>query len=97
MPTYDFVCPKCRCTFDEIVSIDQRDGIHCPDCGSVAQRKIAMPAFVCGDSHCWSTENKGKGRRISQLDHGVRKPYYAKSQQAAIDEGNRRGLTVTKA
>jgi hypothetical protein len=58
---------------------------------------INTPAFVCGDSKTWSTENNGKGRRISQLDYGIKKPFYAKSQQHAIDEAHRRGLHATKA
>jgi hypothetical protein len=53
--------------------------------------------MVVGDVYDWSAENNGKGRRISQLDHGVRKPYYAKSRQKAIDEAHKRGLHVTKA
>jgi putative FmdB family regulatory protein len=94
---YDYECPKCKCVFDELVSIDKRDGaIECPDCGTIAKRMINAPAFVCGDSHAWSTENNGKGRRISQLDYGVRQPYYAKSQQEAIDEASRRGLKAIK-
>ena len=98
MPTFDYVCPACKCIFDEIVPIDKRDGaIECPDCGTIAKRMINSPAFVCGDSKAWSTENNGKGRRISQLDYDVRSPYYAKSQQEAIDEGHRRGFKVTKA
>lgn len=98
MPIFDYECPKCNCVFDEMVPIDGRDGeIQCPDCHAVAKRLINSPAFVCGDSHAWSTENNGKGRRISQLDYGVRQPYYAKSQQDAIDEAHRRGLEAHKA
>ncbi len=97
MPSFDYQCPSCKCVFDEIVPIDQRDGaIECPDCHTIAKRMINCPAFVCGDSHAWSTENNGKGRRISQLDYGVRQPYYAKSQQEAIDEASRRGLKAVK-
>lgn len=97
MPSFDFVCPKCRCTFDEILTIEKRDSeVLCPDCGATAKRQISMPAMVMGDTHSWGDENKGKGRRISQLDYGPRKPYYAKSQQAAIDEAHRRGLRAEK-
>lgn len=97
MPVFDFKCSKCECVFDEILSIDGRDGpVQCPDCGAPAKRLINSPAFVCGDSYAWSTENNGKGRRISQLDHGINKPYYAKDRQSAIDEAHRRGLNVIK-
>lgn len=97
MPNFDFQCPECNCIFEEIVPVDKRDGaIECPDCGTIAKRMINTPAFVCGDSHAWSTENNGKGRRISQLDYGTKEPYYAKSRQAAIDEAHRRGLEVIK-
>lgn len=98
MPTYEYECRKCGCQFDDIRSMtDSEQDDVCPDCGGSAKRVITSPAFVCGDSHAWSMENKGKGRRISQLDYGVRQPYYAKSQQAAIDEASRRGLKAVKA
>jgi len=70
----------------------------CPLCRKPSPRSFAPSSAptVRGDIHSWSNENNGKGRRISQLDHGIRQPFYAKSQQAAIDEASRRGLTAIK-
>jgi putative FmdB family regulatory protein len=95
---YEYECRKCGARFDAIVSINDRDGpVACPDCGASAKRLISMPHVCMGSSTDWSNENNGKGRRISQLDHGVRQPYYAKNQQSAIDEAHRRGLHAHKA
>jgi putative FmdB family regulatory protein len=96
MPTYDYECRKCGCRFDSMESVENRDTAHCPDCDGPAKRLVSLPAMVVGDVYDWSAENKGKGRRISQLDHGVRKPYYATSRQKAIDEAHKRGLNVIK-
>lgn len=98
MPSYDYECRRCGARFDEIVQVSERDlPVACPDCGGDAKRLVCAPSFVCGDTKDWSSENNGKGRRISQLDHGIRQPYYAKSQSAAIDEAKRRNLEVTRA
>lgn len=94
----DYECMECRCTFD-VPEGAERLTFTCPDCGSSRWRlcRTECNVGIAGFSTSWATENGGKGRRISQLDYGVRQPYYAKSQQAAIDEGKSRGLNVTKA
>ncbi len=98
MPSYSYCCRKCGANFDDIRSMAESGlDVECPDCGHSAKRVVTMPAMVRGDTISWSNENNGKGRRISQLDYGVRKPYYAKSQGAAIDEAKKRGLSVCKA
>jgi len=93
----DYGCKDCGCTFD-VPENENKQEYTCPDCGSgrwglIPQRSNV--AIKC-DTMSWSTENGGKGRRISQLDYGVRQPYYAKSQSAAIDEAKRRGLKAEK-
>jgi hypothetical protein len=93
----DYRCHDCGCTFDLEEGVRPLETM-CPDCGS--GRWGLMPTKVSGGvwmDKDWSSENNGKGRRISQLDHGIRQPYYAKSQDAAINEAKRRDLTVTKA
>lgn len=97
MPTYEYECRKCGARFDDMKTMSEiEDPSICPDCGGPGMRVVTMPAMVRGDTTSWSNENKGKGRRISQLDHGVRQPFYAKNQQAAIDEASRRGLYAIK-
>ena len=94
----DYRCRDCGAEFDveEGVPALQQS---CPDCGSTRWGLIPQRSTVgiSGFSTSWADENGGKGRRISQLDHGIRQPYYAKSQQHAMDEAKRRGLEVTKA
>ena len=94
----DYRCRDCNCVFDvddKLPRLQQK----CPDCGS--ERWGLMPQVsniaVKGDPYDWSNEHGGKGRRISQLDYGVNKPYYAKSQREALNEASRRGLHAYKA
>ena len=94
----DYGCKDCGCTFDIEEGVSRQE-YTCPDCGSGRWGLIPQYSSVAikVDGMSWSTENKGKGRRISQLDYGVNKPYYAKNQQSAIDEAHRRGLNAIKA
>lgn len=34
MPTYDFACRDCGHRFTVTVSISQKDGVTCPECGT---------------------------------------------------------------
>ncbi len=100
MPTFEHACAHCGTQFDDLRPMSESANMaKCPECGTMAGRSYSRSSAptVRGDIHSWSNENNGKGRRISQLDHGVRAPFYAKSQQAAIDEASRRGLTAIKA
>lgn len=94
----DYRCNSCGCTFDVEEGVSALEQV-CPDCGSSRWGLIPQKCHtgVSGLATDWSMENNGKGRRIAQLDHGIRQPYYAKSQSAAIDEAKRRNLEVTKA
>jgi len=100
MPSYDMFCPKCKCTFDEVLSIAERDtAVRCPDCGARAKRQISTPYFpgTGGDRDDWSNENGGKGRRISQMDPDTKTPYYARSRNQVHEDGKRQGLRVVNA
>ncbi len=33
MPTYDFKCKECSHRFTDLVPMDQRDKVKCPQCG----------------------------------------------------------------
>jgi putative FmdB family regulatory protein len=98
MPTYDYRCDACGRRFADLKSM-REDSSHavCPHCGGRGDKQVTAPLAVRGDAYDWSMENRGKGRRISQLDYDVDKPYYAKSRQAACDEAARRGLYAIKA
>ncbi len=99
MSEHDYKCYDCGCTFDIPRGYKNRFDLKCPDCDGDRWGLIPQSCGVAikGDIYDWSNENNGKGRRISQLDHGVRAPFYAKSQQKAMDEASRRGLTAIKA
>lgn len=95
----DYQCKDCDCTFD-IPAKAHRLEYTCPDCHSdrwALIRRTANLPHVRGDLLDWSNENGGKGRRISQMDHDIGKPYYAKNQRQIFEDGDRRGLTVIKA
>ena len=38
MPMYQYVCPTCGKTFEELLPIDQRDSAVCPACGGKVRR-----------------------------------------------------------
>jgi putative FmdB family regulatory protein len=100
MPNYAMLCTKCKCTFDETLSMADRDTtVQCPDCGARAKRQVSAPYFpgTGGDPFDWSSENGGKGRRISQMDYDTKTPYYARSRQQIHEDGKKRGLKVINA
>ena len=43
MPMYSFRCPDCGRRFEELLTIAQKDGAVCPDCGAKAQREWTGP------------------------------------------------------
>ena len=43
MPTYDFYCPHCGWSSEQIVPIRDRDNMLCPSCISLLQRRLAAP------------------------------------------------------
>ena len=56
MPTYEYVCSLCG-PWEEWQGMQDRKITHCPQCGSVVQRKIGAgggvifrgPGFHCND------------------------------------------------
>lgn len=97
MSDASFECRDCGCRFDLPEGVPRLEQV-CPDCSSTRWGVIRQSSHnVIMDGHSWSTENNGKGRRISQLDTGIGKPFFAKSQQHALDEASRRGLNAIKA
>ena len=39
MPIYEYVCSDCKSHFEELVSINSREIIRCPQCASVKVKK----------------------------------------------------------
>jgi putative FmdB family regulatory protein len=48
MPTYDFICPECKRTWEIHCSVDMRDKLNmdCPDCNKKLERRFVMPLAV---------------------------------------------------
>ena len=43
MPVYEYICGACRERFEQLVSMADRDGVSCPECGSgQVQRAISV-------------------------------------------------------
>ncbi len=46
MPMYDYRCPHCQTTFEQLESYSRADGVPCPYCGyRYGQRRISKVAI----------------------------------------------------
>jgi putative FmdB family regulatory protein len=46
MPTYDFICMKCKHRFERTSTVDHRNKVRCPKCSGKAQVVIAAVRSV---------------------------------------------------
>lgn len=94
MPTYDYHCPRCKRTHEQVhPMLAAPDG--CPHCGfaSVQKAFLHAPRVKVPDSG-WQAENNGRGRYIGQLAArpDVDDPNaYCRSQAEAIEKAKRQG------
>lgn len=53
MPTYDYRCTACEHPFETIHGMREQPRVVCPECGSLARRRIASAVGLlgAGDSH----------------------------------------------
>ena len=59
MPIYEYTCPACNTTFEELRSLSQSDqDAECPSCGQPARRKMSTFA-------CFSTTESGVPARVA--------------------------------
>ncbi|GAC1657350.1 MAG: hypothetical protein NVS4B7_02640 [Ktedonobacteraceae bacterium] len=71
MPMYDYRCPHCQTTFEQLVSYSRADEVPCPNCGyRYGQRRISKVAVRTssggenvgnGNSSCASAFSSGGG------------------------------------
>ena len=58
MPIYDYICPKCKNRFEELVSKQRRDNVICELCNITAERQISCCAGsntkLCAKRSCVS-------------------------------------------
>ena len=60
MPTYDYVCKKCRHRFEEVQPFSSEPVAACPNCGGGAQRQFTVPVVVYKGSGFYTTDH-GRG------------------------------------
>ncbi|PKM82671.1 MAG: zinc ribbon domain-containing protein [Firmicutes bacterium HGW-Firmicutes-14] len=46
MPAYDFKCKTCEHKFSVRISINERDQVKCPECGSPSVQQLFTPFSV---------------------------------------------------
>ncbi len=46
MPTYEYRCTKCGCTFEEFHNMNDTSQRKCPECGSEAERMIGTGSGI---------------------------------------------------
>ena len=50
MPLYEYACEDCGKTFEQLVSVQNRDnGVECPECGSSKVERL-ISSFAIGKS-----------------------------------------------
>lgn len=99
MPTYPYLCPTCATKIDLIMPINARDEASCPTCRGRLQRQVCAPA-TRSDPFSWSTENKGRGRYISQLQRTIGsrrdKNAFCKNRDEIVTKARALGCDVDK-
>jgi len=45
MPYYDYYCGECGLEFEGRCSVGERDCMQCPECGEIAERRVAPCNF----------------------------------------------------
>lgn len=59
MPTYEYQCKKCGCTFEKFQSITAKPLQHCPKCNGEVFRLISKNgSFILKGSGYYSTDNR---------------------------------------
>ncbi len=70
MPTYDYVCKKCRHRFEEVQPFSAEPVAACHKCGSASTRQFSVPVVVYKGSGFYSTDH---GRGSSGRNGGPKK------------------------
>lgn len=57
MPTYEYECPKCGNTWEEVLPLSRyQEPQNCPNCGGVGNKLVSSPGLIFqGDG--WATKN----------------------------------------
>ena len=92
MPTYEYQCKKCNCTFEKFQSITAAPLKHCPECDGEVVRLISKNGnFILKGSGYYSTDNRKsnlpKDRLSSSLDKGSKKDSGSSDSKLKANEG----------
>ncbi len=67
MPTYEYKCKDCGCTFEKFQSIVDNPVTQCKDCGGSVHRLISKNvSFILKGSGFYSTDNPKTGRKTEK-------------------------------
>jgi putative FmdB family regulatory protein len=67
MPTYEYRCKSCGCTFDEFHKMNDSEPRKCPECGGMAERKIGTGSGIIFKGSGFHATDYAKG---GNGDHG---------------------------
>jgi putative FmdB family regulatory protein len=90
MPTYDYVCKKCRNRFEEVQPFSAEPVAKCPKCGNNAERQFSVPVVVYKGSGFYTTDHgrssgNGASKKSETADSGdkakAEKPSAEKSEK----------------
>lgn len=74
MPTYEYQCKKCNCTFEKFQSITAPPLKHCPKCNGEVVRLISKNGnFILKGSGYYSTDNRKSNLPKDRLSSNVDK------------------------
>lgn len=102
MPLYDFQCLKCKHTWDELTSYDEKglyEKIICPECNSDKKQKLATSRIAIVGPTSSKMDNfgyragynleraKGERRAAEEATGGASSPYRDMSSDFNLGEG----------
>ena len=59
MPTYEYKCPSCSCSFELLRKFSDSDEVSCPECGSEAERIFTAVPVIFKGSGFYVTDHRG--------------------------------------
>ena len=87
MPTYAYVCPKCKHEYDRLQKMSDRTRAKCPQCGTRGERLISGGAgLVFKGSGFYITDYKNAGKKVD-AEGGGTKSESGKSESGKSESG----------
>ncbi len=86
MPTYEYECTCCSCRFERKQSFSENNIVHCPSCGSKAQRIFSPVPIIFKGAGFYVTDSRHSNSQI--LNESSNDKAKAKSSDVAKDSSN---------